>query len=68
MCERPPVNFQMIHVSIVPNRSVPLDAFARAPGTFSRSQRILLALKYASVMSPVFSVIISPCVALIVSQ
>ena len=52
---RPPVSFQISHVSIVPNASLPASARARAPGTLSSSQRILLAEKYASMSSPVFA-------------
>ena len=52
---RPPVSFQMSHVSIVPKASSPRSARARAPGTLSRIQRILVAEKYGSMRRPVFS-------------
>ena len=35
----PPVSFQAVHVSIVPNSSSPCSALFLAPGTLSRSQR-----------------------------
>ena len=38
----PPVSFQTSQVSTVPNASLPASARARAPGTLSRIQRILL--------------------------
>ena len=53
-CSRPLVSFQISQVSIVPKASRPASARARAPGTLSRIQRILLAEKYASMSSPVF--------------
>lgn len=52
-CTAPPVRFQMSHVSTVPNSRSPAEARAGASGTLSRIQRILLAEKYASTMSPV---------------
>ena len=52
---RPPVSFQMSHVSIVPKASSPRSARARAPDTLSRIQRILVAEKYGSMRRPVFS-------------
>ncbi len=39
------VSFHTSHVSTVPNASWPTSARARAPGTWSRIQRILLAEK-----------------------
>jgi hypothetical protein len=51
----PLVSFHTSHVSTVPNASLPASARARAPGTLSSSHRILLAEKYASISSPVFS-------------
>ena len=45
MWRRPPVSFQMSQVSTVPNASWPACAWARAPGTCCRIQRILLAEK-----------------------
>ena len=53
-CCRPLVSFHISHVSTVPNASLPASARARAPGTLSRIQRILLAEKYASMRRPVF--------------
>ena len=44
-CCVPPVSFQTSQVSTVPNASSPASARARAPGTLSRIQRILLAEK-----------------------
>ena len=55
----PPVRFQISQESTVPKRSRPAWALRRAPGTFSRIQWILVALKYASMISPVLSRIIS---------
>ena len=40
-----PVSFQTSQESTVPNASLPASARARAPGTLSRIQRILLAEK-----------------------
>ncbi len=54
-CSEPPVSFQISHVSMVPNASSPASARARAPSTLSRIQRTLVAEKYASITSPVFS-------------
>ena len=42
-------------VSTVPKASSPRSARARAPGTLSSSQAILVALKYGSITRPVFS-------------
>ena len=55
----PPVRFQTSQESTVPKRSFPACAFCLAPGTFSRIQRILVPLKYASIIRPVFSLILS---------
>ena len=60
MCRAWPVSFQISHVSTVPKASLPASARARAPGTLSRIQRILLAEKYASMSRPVFAWIVSP--------
>ncbi len=54
------VSFQTSHESTVPNASLPASARARAPGTLSRIQRILLAEKYASMSSPVLACTMSP--------
>src|SRR5258708_25181149 len=54
-CRAPPVSFPTSHESTVPKASVPASPRARAPGTLSSSQRILLAEKYASISSPVFA-------------
>ena len=51
-CTLPPVSFQISQLSMVPNASSPAAARARAPGTLSRIQRILLAEKYASMTQP----------------
>ena len=55
----PLVRFQMSQVSTVPNLSFPASALALAPGTLSRIHLILVALKYASMMRPVFCLIMS---------
>ena len=55
----PPVRFQTSHESTVPKRSSPFSALSLAPETFSRIQRTFVALKYASMMSPVFERITS---------
>ena len=55
----PLVRFQMSQVSTVPNLSFPASALALAPATLSRIHLILVALKYASMMRPVFSRIVS---------
>jgi hypothetical protein len=62
-CAAPFVSFQISQVSTVPNSSSPRSARSCAPSTWSRIQRILVALKYASMRRPVFSRIISawPC-------
>ena len=54
-CTRPLVRFQISQVSTVPKRISPRCALSRAPGTCSRIQAILVALKYASGTSPVRS-------------
>jgi hypothetical protein len=59
----PPVSFHTSHESMVPKASSPRSARSRAPGTWSRSQRSLLAEKYASSTSPVRSAMRSPCPA-----
>ena len=56
-CAAPLVSFQISQVSTLPNSSSPSRAFCRAPGTFSRIQRILLPEKYASITRPVRRVI-----------
>src|SRR5258706_486433 len=53
-CVRLPVSCQMSQVSTVPKASSPRSARARAPGTWSRIQAILVPLKYGSTTSPVF--------------
>ena len=53
------VRHDMSQVSTVPNFSRPASARSRAPGTLSRIHFILVAEKYASIISPVFSFIIS---------
>jgi hypothetical protein len=42
---RPPLNFQMSQLSIVPQASSPRSARSRTPGTFSSSQAILVPEK-----------------------
>ena len=42
----PPVSFQSSQLSTVPKASSPASARARAPGTLSSSQAILVAEKY----------------------
>src|SRR6185503_12749159 len=51
--ERPPVSFQMSHVSIVPKQMLPLLALTRNPLTLSKSHLIFVPEKYASSTSPV---------------
>ena len=51
----PYVRVQTSQLSTVPKASSPLSACSRAPGTLSRIHLILLAEKYASGTSPVFS-------------
>ena len=53
-CCAPPVSFQISQVSMVPKASSRPRRASRAPGTWSSSQRILLAEKYASMSRPVF--------------
>ena len=54
-CTCPLVRFQISQVSTVPKRISPRRALSRTPGTCSRIQAILVALKYASGTSPVRS-------------
>ena len=54
-CTFPPVRFHTSQLSTVPNRRYPASAMERAPGVFSRIHRTLVALKYASMINPVFS-------------
>ena len=49
----PPVMFRTSHDSIVPNTASPASALARAPGTFSSSQRSLSAEKWVASGRPV---------------
>ncbi len=56
-CTAPLVSRQMSQVSTLPNSRSPPSASARAPGTSSRIQRILLAEKYASTTRPVVEAI-----------
>ena len=51
---RPPVKCQISHESTVPNASSPRCALARAPSTWSSSQRTFVPEKYASSTRPVF--------------
>ena len=53
------VRHEISQQSTVPNRSLPSSARLRAPGTWSSIHLIFVALKYASMMRPVFSRIIS---------
>ena len=54
-CVRLPVRCQVSQVSTVPKASSPRSARARAPGTLSSSQAILVPLKYGSITRPVRS-------------
>ncbi|MNY10046.1 hypothetical protein D3C86_1430010 [compost metagenome] len=54
-CTRPPVRRQSRKLSTVPKRNSPRSARSRAPGTWSRSQRSLVAEKYGSSSRPVFA-------------
>ena len=51
----PPVRFQMIHVSMVPNTASPLPAAFRISGYFSSSHLIFGPEKYVARGSPVFA-------------
>jgi hypothetical protein len=52
-CRRLCEKFHASHVSTVPKASSPRSAFARAPGTLSSIQAILVPLKYGSSTRPV---------------
>ncbi len=58
-CTCPPVSFHSSQLSMVPKASSPCAASAFAPGTWSRSQRTLVAEKYESTTSPVVARIAS---------
>lgn len=53
-----PVSLKMSHESTVPNASFPFSASSRAPSMLSNTHFIFPAEKYASGISPVFSLII----------
>ena len=48
-----PVSLEMIHASIVPNRTPPASARFRSPATFRSSHSIFVAVKYGSSTRPV---------------
>ncbi len=62
-CNRPPLRRQASQESTVPKASSPFSARARAPGTESSSQAILVAEKYGSSNSPVLPRTRSRCPA-----